>query len=399
MTADKSQTRFYELDFLRFGAALLVVFYHYTFRGYAADNLSPLSFPHLAALFQYGYLGVDLFFLISGFVILMSALTKNNATDFVLSRIQRLYPAFWAGVTLTALTSVCIGGEKFQVHLGQYLANLTMVSGYFGVKPVDDVYWSLLVELKFYFLIFLLLLLNGLGKMTYFLGAWAGVTLGVSFCGAPAIVNFFLFPEWSPYFIAGALLYLIHREGPSLDKLGILFVVYALSLKSACLYRVGLAAHYHTPFSAVIIIGLISSFYLLLFCIAWGKTTWLRRKEALSLGALSYPLYLVHQKMGFMLFNTSAAVINKYLLLAGAVSLMLLIAYGINNYVEQKVARPLKRVLAAVVTFLPHGWRVLATPAIRLGLVLSPGVISGRRPAASLLAYHIRRLWRLEPRR
>ena len=66
------QQRVNEIDLLRFIAALAVVFFHYAFRGYAADDLSILPYPLLAPLAKYGYLGVELFFMISGFVILTS---------------------------------------------------------------------------------------------------------------------------------------------------------------------------------------------------------------------------------------------------------------------------------------------------------------------------------------
>ncbi|WOO32781.1 acyltransferase family protein [Diaphorobacter limosus] len=66
-------TRVNEIDLLRFFAALAVVFFHYSFRGYAADAMSIMPYPLLASLSKYGYLGVELFFMISGFVILMTA--------------------------------------------------------------------------------------------------------------------------------------------------------------------------------------------------------------------------------------------------------------------------------------------------------------------------------------
>jgi peptidoglycan/LPS O-acetylase OafA/YrhL len=67
-----SRSRINELDVLRLFAALFVVCFHYAFRGHAADGLSPISYPPLLPAAKYGYLGVQLFFMISGFVILMS---------------------------------------------------------------------------------------------------------------------------------------------------------------------------------------------------------------------------------------------------------------------------------------------------------------------------------------
>ena len=62
-----------ELDLLRFLAALAVVLYHYTFRGFSNGDMSTMPYPLLVPVTKYGSLGVELFFMISGFVILMSA--------------------------------------------------------------------------------------------------------------------------------------------------------------------------------------------------------------------------------------------------------------------------------------------------------------------------------------
>jgi peptidoglycan/LPS O-acetylase OafA/YrhL len=56
-----SKTRVNEIDLLRFFAALLVVLFHYSFRGVSADGMSKVSYPLLAPISKYGYLGVELF--------------------------------------------------------------------------------------------------------------------------------------------------------------------------------------------------------------------------------------------------------------------------------------------------------------------------------------------------
>jgi peptidoglycan/LPS O-acetylase OafA/YrhL len=92
-------SRYHEIDLLRFVAAMAVVFYHFAYRGYHADYLSPLDYPALGQVCKYGYLGVELFFLISGYVILHSAQGKTLGQFFV-SRVRRLYPAYWVACTL-----------------------------------------------------------------------------------------------------------------------------------------------------------------------------------------------------------------------------------------------------------------------------------------------------------
>jgi len=137
------------LDVLRFFAALSVVFYHMTYR----LNESAL-FTWLQPFTKFGYLGVDVFFIISGFVILWSAVGRS-VPDYLISRVARLYPSFWVAILVTSATMLVIRPERLQ-PLWAIAANFTMLPGYIvGNHYVDGVYWTLAVELKFYFLILL----------------------------------------------------------------------------------------------------------------------------------------------------------------------------------------------------------------------------------------------------
>lgn len=148
---DLSKNRFYILDVMRFWAALAVVFYHYSiyFRGTFFEVSTPIA--------NYGYLGVPFFFMLSGFVITASA-QNRSAIQFALSRIARLYPAFWACLLFTCAIVVYLKGDGISV--GQAIVNSTMLNDYLGVKNIDDVYWTLQAEIKFYGCIFVLLALN-----------------------------------------------------------------------------------------------------------------------------------------------------------------------------------------------------------------------------------------------
>jgi peptidoglycan/LPS O-acetylase OafA/YrhL len=81
------------LDLLRLFAVLAVVLYHYGFRGAAADGFTTASLTDLTPIAKYGYLGVQLFFVISGFVIAYSA-EGRTASGFAIARIARIYPGF-----------------------------------------------------------------------------------------------------------------------------------------------------------------------------------------------------------------------------------------------------------------------------------------------------------------
>jgi hypothetical protein len=80
-----SRFRFPELDLLRFLAACAVMLFHYTFRGPQTHSWMA-SFPVLSQIFQYGYLGANVFFILSGFVILLTAYEKDAIT-FTIARV------------------------------------------------------------------------------------------------------------------------------------------------------------------------------------------------------------------------------------------------------------------------------------------------------------------------
>src|SRR5690348_11363931 len=102
--------RLYEIDALRIIAAVAVVVYHYTFADFAG-GLTMTAFPQISPVTRYGYLGVDLFFVISGFVCLLTALNRKPH-QFVISRIVRLYPAYWVAVTLTTVAVVLLDHDN-----------------------------------------------------------------------------------------------------------------------------------------------------------------------------------------------------------------------------------------------------------------------------------------------
>ena len=162
--------RINEIDLLRFLAVMAVVIFHYAFRGYASDGMSIMPYP-LAPLAKYGYFGVHLFFLISGFVILMTA-SNGSLRQFFVSRFARLYPAFWACCTITFIATALIGAPRYTASIGQYLVNMTMMSDFLHVGSIDGVYWSLFVELRFYAFIAVLLMIGKIRKAELFLAIW-----------------------------------------------------------------------------------------------------------------------------------------------------------------------------------------------------------------------------------
>ena len=333
-----SKDRFYEIDLLRFLAALAVVLYHYVFRGFAEGGYSPVEYPVLGDFFKYGSYGVQLFFIISGFVILMTA-TKRDAAHFVISRITRLYPAFWVCVSLTAMVIMWKGGAIFQVDFIQYILNLSMISGFVGVEMVDGVYWTLLVELKFYALIFLLLIFGQIHRIELFLAFWLLLTAASLVLPLPKIISFLFLTEWSAFFIAGALFYLVHQKGLNLLRGGMLGISLALALFENMRLIEGLEQMYNSYFSPIVTSMLVCLFYLAFLLISIGKTHHFRSEKLVKLGVLTYPLYLIHQNIGFIVFHEFGSSVNRYVLLVGLVLVMMLAAWLIHRLIEQPLGR------------------------------------------------------------
>lgn len=338
MPVTDPKNRFYEIDLLRFLAALAVVLYHYAFRGVAEGGYSPVEYPIIGDYFKYGSYGVQLFFIISGFVILMTA-TKRGAAHFVISRITRLYPAFWVCVSLTALMIAWKGGALFQIDLIQYLLNLSMISGFAGVEMVDGVYWTLLVELKFYALIFVLLIIGQIQRIEWFLAFWLAITAASFLLPLPKIITFIFLTEWSAYFIAGALFYLIRQKGLNVFRGLMLWASFMLAILGNLQQLSALETMYNSNFSAYVTSILIAGFYIVFLLISFGKTQHLSSEKLVKLGVLTYPLYLIHQNIGFIIYHQLGDSVNRYVLLISLVLGMMLAAWLIHKFIEQPLGR------------------------------------------------------------
>jgi peptidoglycan/LPS O-acetylase OafA/YrhL len=341
-----NKPRAYEIDLLRFLAAIAVVLFHYAFRGYVAHS-SSMPYPWLEPVAKYGSYGVDLFFMISGFVILMSA-SSGSIKHFVISRIVRLYPAFWICCTLTFLVLITFG--KGQPTLPQYFSNMTMLSNFklmqmLVPKPhIDGAYWSLMVEIRFYILVAVVLMLRQIHRAELFLTAWLVTVILFELTGMDRLDDI-LIVEYAAYFIGGAMAYQIWAHGVSSLRLGVIGVSWIVALYENWLSLPKFEAATHTSMDRGIIFSLVTVFFLLMLLIATKKTGWIGRVNWMKFGALTYPLYLVHQAIGYVIFNNLYPGWNPHVLLWGTVAFMLVIAYVITTYFERPIGDALKKQL------------------------------------------------------
>lgn len=377
--------RLYEIDLLRITAALAVVVYHYTFSGYAG-HLTRVGYPEISAVTRYGYLGVDMFFLISGFVVLLSAWGRRPR-EFVISRIVRLYPAYWVAVTLTAIVALTLSRGLFKVTPAQYVANLTMVNSLPNIANVDVVYWTLWAEIRFYLLVFVLAWIGitrvrVITMLWLWLAATAIIEARVLPAGPAARIDLIVQSQWSHYFIAGMALCVVYRTGFCWQLGAILMLTYGNAVYQGVNFAHRVAGRYHQVLHPLVIAVVITAIFIAITLIALRVTRRFGRPWFAAAGALTYPLYLVHAYNGFTLFNIFGGAVNRWVLLAAMITGMGCAAYAIHRLVEVRFAPRLKRALARLADAADRrlpGARRRAAPAAETSRPVSSQ--TGRRPS------------------
>ncbi|WP_433309487.1 acyltransferase family protein [Micromonospora sp. CA-269861] len=337
-TPVRQQHRLYEVDLLRFAAALMVVLLHFTF---SQGQLEHDFAPALGAVTQYGYLGVELFFLISGMVVLMSVWGRTTR-EFVASRISRLYPAFWVAVTLTAATvAIARPPGRNDVTAAQYVANLSMFPQLADIEYVESVYWTLWSEWRFYLILFAFSLLGITERRTHWL-LWGWLTTSVALQVLPvppaahAALALIVQPQFSHYFIAGMALYLVHRFGFT-ARLGLLLLAcYANAVKETGSRIDERVADGQAPILVVAALVILAIFIVMTLA-ATGGLRWMRWPVLSELGAMTYPLYLIHFTLGVVAFNAVVPAVHPWLALPLVIAAMCGASWLISAKVEDRV--------------------------------------------------------------
>lgn len=325
--------RLHTLDLLRIVAALAVVSHHWHWP--AAAELKAMPWYPTWLAIHGGYFGVSLFFLISGFVILMSA-QGATARGFISARVVRLYPAFWACCLIT--WAVC-AGDPTAPSIGALVVNLTMFPGAAGVQAVDGVYWTLALEAKFYLLVAILLTLCRLDKIEPVLWVWLALSLlpGRDLRGL-------LMSDYAAFFVGGCAIQLVSQRA-SLSRYA-LFVVAACigvltSLDTWAWFAPTIGQKFQPALIGVVIGGMFPLMLAVgLRWIALPGWSWLA-----TAGAMSYPVYLLHKQIGARLIGEWRDVVPWPVLSVVAGLWLLGISWVIATKVEPACKRALRRAL------------------------------------------------------
>jgi peptidoglycan/LPS O-acetylase OafA/YrhL len=139
--------------------------------------------------------------MISGFVIFHSAKNTTPA-QFAVSRAILLYPSYWFAVIFTSIVSLYWCSELMSVTMGQIIINFSLLQNYINIGHVDGVYWTLVYEIKFYALVFFILIIGLQKHLNLIFILWPIAMLGAYLTAndnLPYLGGYFY------YFSAGAL--------------------------------------------------------------------------------------------------------------------------------------------------------------------------------------------------
>jgi peptidoglycan/LPS O-acetylase OafA/YrhL len=335
--------RFEELDVLRGLAAACVVLSHYSSHCVRFFGAGPFG-VHLPTV--YGFYAVQLFFMISGFVIYFTLERCATWKDFAFSRATRLYPTYWTALTLMVILERVVFGRA--VWVGGYVTNMTMFQEFVGFSNLDNVFWSLTVEVAFYVIMGLLFATRLLPHIEGVTAVWLALAglwslldqyLGIAL---PAALPRLLILRYVPFFAAGIVFYRLTRRGATPARLALLTAAFAIGAVidgiwdadapavagADLLRRVGVAAVLFGVFGLAVT----------------GRLRFSISPPTLWLGGISYALYLSHRNLGysalFRLHDAGVSISTSFLVTLAAAPLL---AVGLTYGVERPAMRALRR--------------------------------------------------------
>jgi peptidoglycan/LPS O-acetylase OafA/YrhL len=282
---------------------------------------------------------VELFFCLSGFVIIGSAERTVNFKRFVISRFARLYPAYLLCALIT-LATLWWAGLPFAAVTPRALAvNATMLASFSGTQLIDPSYWTLTYEVIFYGCLALAWFVLGRQRLEWLCLAWLACSLVGHLYPWVALhhrLTVLFDVDYANLFVLGMMVFCLAQGTRTRLTLPTLCGAFLMTLFPPQFNR----GHLSQP-AYVLMIG---TFCALIWLIADSGGRFLDFKPLVFLGEISYCLYLIHQIVGFALIRTFlrwGLGTNETILLT--ISLMMGVAFCLRNFAEQPAERWIKR--------------------------------------------------------
>lgn len=355
--APHSNDRLATLDLLRLAAALAVVAFHYLYRGAVGEPMLDIAFPEAERLAIFGYLGVNLFFLISGFVIAWSA-EGRDFKGFAIARFVRLYPGFLVCMTVSFVVLALAADPRWPVQSGQFAANLAIFAPALGKPFVDGVYWSIVLEIVFYGWVALALLLGVFERWKLpLVTGWLGLCVLNEFLLHSGALRMVFLTEFGPWFAGGILMHHLWSRGPSAEALMLLFASFLVSCNMLAIAQGWMDIHYGRSIGLGALVAANLAMHVLLAAALFARGLVPASPFVLALGGLTYPLYLIHQNVGYLALNALSGSVGRWGAAALVTAAMLLLSWAIWRFVEIPLRPGLTRALRAAAARLPDGKR------------------------------------------
>lgn len=346
------------LDGFRGIAILLVVFYHAYSRW---SNIVPYgntiaSFP----IFKLGWIGVELFFLISGFVILMTLDKSKNLKEFILKRWLRLFPAMFITTILIYLTASFLPERPAgQPKLLDTLSGLLFIEPYWfykfahlNITTIEGAFWSLFVEVKYYIIFGILYfifsknkainIIFGLYCLVSFLAIFYQYYNTNTIFYAITLSNLLSLNHLG-WFATGSCIYLYIKENNKKYLYKYLFFGIISSFILPIYYKNEIQSYTEISIAALLVIFLFGA------GIIYSKTHFILENKILNYFAfISYPLYLIHENaMIALIIKANKLIPNfpSFLWPIIIISFITIIAYYIAKYLEPPLGNFLKKLI------------------------------------------------------
>ena len=348
------------LDALRFAAASMVMLFHLGYTPSMPPTVESVSagvsYPELTAL-GFGWVGVQIFFVISGIVISYSA-EQSTANDFLRARVLRLVPAVWICAPLSAL-AVASYNLLPGINIGSSLARSMLFYPFGGW--IDDVYWTLGIEIMFYALVWGLLLCGRIDHLRWLAFGIGGLSAGFLLGTRILMPDFLLETAWNraldlsllhhgAFFALGILIYQSREQ--AMPRLFVA-VLTASGVVQITMAGAKGAEVFHAPPGLAGAVPV--SVWLLALLFAYGGVHWsFKGGRWLTLvGLATYPLYLLHQYCGVALMRWfSDHGLNRWVILVVVISIVI----G-SSFVVVMAERPIRKALNALFLWPTLAWR------------------------------------------
>lgn len=325
-----------ECDWIRALAAIAVIFYHYTMR-YPALFETKIDYK---INFTYGSSGVNIFFLLSGFLTLYALKPKAMSKEYLKKRIKRLYPEYWICLIITGLIEIFFLKELFP-GLKAFIINFSMLQNFIGVSNIDGAYWTLAYEIRFYIVIFLLILIKKIKKITPICYGWMGIIALQIFLynisGETLIVkllDYVFMPSYAAPFIIGIFLFNLTKNiQDKFSWIGILSAVFISYIEQEKHYCITLVV-----FTIIFIIIIVMRWKVVKYETFIAKIEESRIKPLSFIAKISYPMYLLHQYIGYVILQQLEKLgFHKEIMIIIPFIIIVLLSYCVNQIIRKVV--------------------------------------------------------------